>query len=100
MNFPIVGAMPIPEGADQVNAVAGAQPKADRVLLKEDLWRRYPWTKDPLLFNLATKYEFPTRTRTETWSGRAVANVWSESEVDQWLERMRAKAAEIALFLA
>jgi len=106
---------PFPDDPDAIHLVDGEQEIADerrlaeqaaaqssdRLLTKEELWRKLPWTRDAHLYQLAvTQYEFPAAfIRCLGHSFTAVSNHWSESAIDRWLAAQRAKLEQLRVFV-
>lgn len=78
-----------------VAAIAEAQraPAPIRMLTKEQLWKKCPWTRDAHLFEVATvEHGFPRAiplTSDQVFARPTGNYCWNEQFIDRWLEQKR-----------
>jgi hypothetical protein len=85
-------------------AIAAAMADArrpDRKLSSAELQKKIPALKNPAHFDLAvTQWNFPRPTKITAGFGlRELDDRWSERAIDRWLESMKDKKAQLALFV-
>jgi hypothetical protein len=103
---PIPADIPILDAAGALAAAscAPATPPPDRRLTSEQLWQRLPWTRDASKFELAcAQFSFP-RPIPQSDGGNLLSleisrYVWSERDIDQWIEAQHVKIAQLREFL-
>ena len=102
MNFPIMGAQPVALSSTDEKALTANQPPPDRQLSSTALQKKIPALRDARNYELAIALGCPPPTKHgfDGWTSIIPrSDSWSELAVDRWLESLREKRRQLAIFI-